>query len=61
MDIDRILEDYRDGDEDRRLHLILAFRDLRDDFSRIEEEFPNDEFTIIRLPWGRKNRLAKAA
>lgn len=38
MDIERVLEDYRNGDEGRRVSLFLAHRDLRDEFSRIEQE-----------------------
>ncbi len=45
MDIDRILRDYRNGDEDRRLSLFLSYRDLRDEFSRIEQERE-----VIQLP-----------
>ncbi len=38
MDIDRILDDYRTGDEDRRISLFLAHRDLREEFIRIEQD-----------------------
>lgn len=38
MDIDRVLDDYRNGDEDRRISLFLAHRDLRDEFGRIEQD-----------------------
>lgn len=46
MDIERVLEDYRNGDEGRRVSLFLAHRDLRDEFNRIEQE-PETEQT-----WG---------
>ncbi len=45
MDINRILEAYRHGDEDKRLSLFLGYRELRDEFSRIEQERQ-----IVRLP-----------
>jgi hypothetical protein len=54
MDIARILDEYRKGDEGKRLRLFLAFRDLRDAFSRIEQENPDDDFLIVRFPWSRK-------
>ena len=38
MDSERVLVAYRNGDEDERLSLFLAYRDLRDEFSRIEQE-----------------------
>ncbi len=38
MDIDRVLDDYRNGNEDKRISLFLSYRDLRDAFSRIEQE-----------------------
>lgn len=38
MDIERILDAYRNGDEDKQLSLFLGFRELRDEFSRIERD-----------------------
>lgn len=61
MDIEKVLDEYRNGDEGKRLSLFLAYRDLRDDFSRIEEESPHDDFTIIRFPWSRKHHVERAA
>lgn len=61
MNIEEILDEYRNGDEGKRLSLFLAYRDLRDHFSRIEQEGPHDDLTIIRFPWSRKHRLARAA
>jgi len=61
MDVTTILEEYRNGDEGKRLRLFLAFRDLRDDFSRIEEECPDDDFSIVRFPWSRNNNVQRAA
>ncbi len=61
MDIEKILEEYRNGDEGMRLRLFLAFRDLRDYFSEIENESPNDEFTLAGLSWIGKQHLPRAA
>ena len=61
MDVEKILDEYRKGDEGKRLRFFLAFRDLRDDFSRIEQESPDDDFAIIRFPWSRKHHVARAA
>jgi len=61
MDIEKILDEYRNSDEGKRLRLFLAFRDLRDYFSRIEQESPNDYFVIFKFPWSRKHRVARAA
>ena len=61
MDIEKILEEYRKGDEGQRLRLFLAFRDLRDYFSWIEQESPADDFTILSFPWTKKDRIARAA
>jgi len=61
MDREEILDEYRNGDESKRLRLFLAFRDLRDNFSDIEQESPNDDFLIVKFPWNRKDGIAKAA
>lgn len=61
MDIEKILEEYRNGDESMRLRLFLAFRDLRDYFSRIEQESLDDDFSIVRFPWSRKHHVPRAA
>ena len=61
MDIDKILDEYRKGDEGKRLGLFLAFRDLRDHFSRIEQENPDDDFAVLRFPWSRKHHVPRAA
>jgi hypothetical protein len=53
MDIKKILDEYRTGDEGKRVSLFLAFRDLRDYFSYIDDQNPVDLtfFTFPRLPW----------
>ncbi len=61
MDIEKVLDEYRNGDEGKRLRLFLAFRDLRDHFSSIEQESPDNDFFIVRFPWSRKHRVARAA
>ncbi len=61
MDIDKILSEYRKGDQGKRLRLFLAFRDLRDYFSRIDEESPDDDFAVMRFPWKRRQRALRAA
>ncbi len=61
MDIEKVLEEYRKGDEGKRLSLFLGFRELRELFSRIEDESLPDDRAVIRFPWSRKHRLARAA
>jgi hypothetical protein len=50
MDIDRILKDYRTGDEEKRLNLFLSYRDLRDEFSSIDEETERAAFSRSLTP-----------
>ena len=38
MKIDQVLDEYRQGDPDKRLSLFLYHRELRDEFSCIEED-----------------------
>ena len=38
MKIDQVLEEYRQGDPDKRLSLFLYYRDLRDEFSCIDQD-----------------------
>jgi hypothetical protein len=61
MDIEKILDDYRNGDEGKRLCLFLAFRDLRDYFSLIEQEVPDENFAVPDFLWSRRHRIARAA
>jgi hypothetical protein len=65
MDIEQILNDYRNGDESKRLSLFLAFRELREMFESIELESSHEDFLMLRFPWHwhwhRKHRLAHAA
>lgn len=61
MDREKVLEEYRNGDEGRRLSLFLSYRDLRGQFCSIEQESPHDDFTIVKFPWSRKSQVARAA
>ncbi len=45
MDTEQVLDAFRNGDEDKRLSLFLGYRELRGEFSRIEQERQ-----IVRLP-----------
>ncbi len=61
MNRDQVLDEYRNGDESKRLSLFLAYRELRDHFNRIEQESTHDDFVIIRFPWRPKRDLPHAA
>ncbi len=50
MDVKAILDEYRKGDEGERIRLFLAFRDLRDYFSCIDDEAPVFDLTLFRFP-----------
>ncbi len=54
MNIEKVLDEYRDGDDSKRLSLFLAYRELRESFSRIEQESTHDDFVIIKFPWRKK-------
>ena len=38
MNIEKVLEEYRDGDDSKRLSLFLAYRELRDQFTQHRAE-----------------------
>ena len=61
MDIEKVLDEYLHGDENKRMRLFLAFRDLRDSFIRIEQEVHPADRSVIRFPWSRRHRIAHAA
>lgn len=61
MDSEKILEEYRNADEGKRLTLFMAYRELRERFTRIEDESPHDDLALIRFPWRRKHRVERAA
>jgi len=50
MKIDQVLEEYRQGDADRRMSLFLYYRDLRDAFICIEQNDPADLFVGASTP-----------
>lgn len=55
MNREKVLEIYRKGDADKRLSLFLGYRELREEFSLIEQESEHDDFVIISFPWSRKH------
>ena len=61
MDTEQILNDYRNGDESKRLSLFLAYREFREMFESIEEESSHEDFLLIKFPWSRKERIPRAA
>jgi hypothetical protein len=61
MDIRQVLEDYRNGDDGKRLSLFMTYRELREQFAGIEQESSHEDFTLIRFPWSKKREIARAA
>jgi hypothetical protein len=61
MNIEQVLDEYRNADDSKRMSLFLAYRELRDSFSSIDQESPHDDFVIIRFPWSPKRDLPRAA
>ncbi len=61
MDTRNVLEEYEKGDDGKRLDLFLTYRDLREQFSTIDQAGDHDEFVLFRFPWSRKRRLPRAA
>jgi hypothetical protein len=61
MNIEQVLDEYRNADDNKRMSLFLAYRELRDSFSRIEEESPHDDFVIMGFPWRTNRDLPRAA
>lgn len=49
MKIDQVLEEYRQGDADKRMSLFLYYRDLREEFTRIERDDPADLSATDRI------------
>jgi hypothetical protein len=47
MKIYEILDEYRQGDADKRMNLFLYHRGLRDAFDKIEQDDPMDPFAIL--------------
>lgn len=50
MELDCALDEYRNGDADKRLALFLTYRDFRDEFGRIDREEALVESPIILSP-----------
>lgn len=61
MEVDKVLEEYRTGDDNKRLSLFMGFRELRELFERIEQMSSHDDFRIVRFPWSRKHQVQQAA
>lgn len=61
MEREKILEEYRNGDDGKRLDLFLTYRDLREQFETIDQESNHDDFVIFSFPWNRKRRIPQAA
>ena len=43
MEIEKVLDEYRNGDEDKRLCLFLTYREFREEFSRIDQDKAVDQ------------------
>ena len=56
MDRDRILDEYRNGDQDKRMSLFLYYRELREEFNDVEQESPPNLYSIQQASPG-KNRI----
>lgn len=52
MDIDRVLNMYRTADDSKRISLFLGYRELRDQFAKIEQESEHEDF-VIAMPWSK--------
>jgi len=50
MEIEQILNDYRNGDDDKRLCLFLTYRELRDEFNRVDQENAAHQSPILCYP-----------
>ncbi len=61
MDIEQVLDEYRNADDNKRMSLFLAYRELRDSFSCIDQQSKHDDFVIMRFPWRTKRDLPRAA
>jgi len=60
MGIEQILSDYRNGNEDKRLGLFMTYRDLRNEFSRIDEDVPVVQSPVLRHPTSFRGNPAKS-
>ena len=61
MDMEKVIEEYKSGDDARRLGLFLTYRELREQFSTIEQESSHDDFLILKFPWSKKRPSRRAA
>jgi hypothetical protein len=61
MDIIKLLEEYRSSDHAKRLSLFMSYRELREQFSMIDQENSYEDFLIITFPWSKKRQIPQAA
>lgn len=61
MDKEKVLEEYQNGDDGKRLSLFLTYRELREQFWRIEANSLHEDLTIFKCPWRRKRSIHHAA
>jgi len=47
MQIDQVFDEYWKGDADKRMSLFLYHRELRDEFTRIDQESPVNLFDAL--------------
>ncbi len=59
MKTDQVLEEYRQGDADKRMSLFLYQRDLRDAFICIEQDDPTDLFAGSLKPEPAKESMVR--
>ena len=50
MKVDQVLDEYRMGNADKRMSLFLYYRELRDEFSCIEQDDPADPSAVYCAP-----------
>lgn len=50
MEIEKVLDDYRNGDEDKRLCLFLTYREFRDELSRLDQKKAVAQSAILWSP-----------
>ncbi len=61
MDRDRIIDKYRNGDQDRRMSFFLYYRELREAFDAIEQESTEDLSSAHSTPGRRRTSQQIAA
>jgi hypothetical protein len=59
MEMEQVLNEYRNGDEDTRLCLFLTYRELRDEFSCIDQDGAVDQSPILWSPTFIRSNMMK--